>query len=109
MEKKRDIRKAEEIARRIFSGHPGISVRLWDGTLLHFGNNPEFTLVFRNPRAFRQILLKPDALTAGAAFINNDLDIEGDLFDAMGLLDYFATARFSSGEKLKILTHLMTL
>ncbi len=105
------VQKAEQIIRRIFAGpSANFAVRFWDGTLLHPpGGKSDFTLVFGSKKAFKKLILSPDAMTAGTLYIKKDVDVEGDLFKAMHLMDDFATLTLSLREKLKIFFSLMML
>jgi hypothetical protein len=57
-------RRAEGIVQGVFRDYPGsLAVRLWDDRTLAVGRGaPEFTLVFRNPRPFRELTLYRDLL-----------------------------------------------
>lgn len=44
------------------------------------------TLVFRSPDALRRILTAPGELGLGRAYVAGDLDLEGDIFDALSAL-----------------------
>ena len=51
------------------------------------------TLVFRSPDALRRILTAPGELGLGRAYVAGDLDVEGDIFDALSALrSRFTTA-----------------
>lgn len=41
---------------------------------------PKCTVIVRTPKGLRSLLEKPTELTLGEAFINGDLDVEGDIF-----------------------------
>jgi cyclopropane-fatty-acyl-phospholipid synthase len=62
-------------------------VRLWDGTEEGPPGAPPFTLVLRHPGSLRSMLLPPTELTLGEAFMQGDVDIEGDLVAATGLAE----------------------
>lgn len=56
------------------------AIRFWDGTVQPPERDPaEWTLVINNPAVFRLILLHPDELALGEAFLRGDWDVEGDL------------------------------
>ena len=94
---------------KIFEGYPkDFNIRLWNGHVIEWGNPAKFTLVFRDKATFRKILLRGDALTAGTAFIENKVDIEGDIFEAIKLADYLASLKLSYRDKLRILSKLLT-
>ncbi len=104
------MRKIRSVLTKIFKDHPrDFNIRLWDGRAIVWSQAPRFTLVFRDKKIFRQIILNGNALVAGAAFIENKLDIEGDIFAAVRLGDYLGGLKFSLSEKLGILAKLMTI
>lgn len=57
------------------------AVRLWDGTTWgpDEGSQARVTVVLKHPGALRRALVPPSDLTAGEAYIFDDIDIEGDL------------------------------
>ncbi|MFH8800644.1 class I SAM-dependent methyltransferase [Streptomyces sp. NPDC017936] len=67
------------------SGAPFLlRVRAWDGSQAGPPDAP--TLVVRNRRALRRLLFKPGELGLARAWVAGDLDVEGDLYTALGLL-----------------------
>jgi cyclopropane-fatty-acyl-phospholipid synthase len=76
---------AARILRRVFAGVDApITFRLWDGTTARVGpGEATFAIVFRSRPVFRRILRRPTPLRFGEAYIAGELDIEGDMFDAM--------------------------
>ena len=79
-----------------------LAFRLWDDTTVHAGGPGAagFTIVFRSPRAFRRCLRRPNSLTFGEAFIDGDIDIEGDLFAAMEVAAPVENLRLSPAMRL---------
>ena len=66
-----------------FAGEPAPSMRAWDGTT--WGSpDAASTIVLRHPGALRSLLYPPNDLAAGEAYIYDDVDIEGDVVDALG-------------------------
>lgn len=59
------------------------SVKFADGTNLASTPRSKFTLVIHHPGVLEKILDSPDELTLGKAFINGDLDVEGDFNAAL--------------------------
>lgn len=59
-----------------------LRVRTWTGDEWGPADAPA-TLVLRHPGAFRALLLPPSDLTAGEAYVFDDVDIEGDIFAAL--------------------------
>lgn len=92
---------AARIVERIFRDYRGgICVRFWDGHTVSLGERPpRFTLVFRNPRRFRDLVLFRDPLRLADAHFAGHVDIEGDIYEALCLKDHFQTLRLSAAEK----------
>ncbi|MDX3569128.1 cyclopropane-fatty-acyl-phospholipid synthase family protein [Streptomyces sp. ID05-47C] len=61
-----------------------VRVRAWDGSLAGPPDAP--TLVVRNRRAVRRLLFKPGELGLARAWVSGDLDVEGDLYQALDLI-----------------------
>jgi cyclopropane-fatty-acyl-phospholipid synthase len=59
-----------------------VRLRAWDGSEAGPPAGP--TLVVRNRRALRRMLWKPGELGLARAWVAGDLDVEGDLYDALG-------------------------
>lgn len=78
--------RAARLLERLFAslGRP-FAVRLWDGSSCRVGSGgePAFVLVLRSRRTFRRLLLRPSPYRFGVAYVAGELDIEGDLFEAM--------------------------
>ncbi|WP_217242379.1 class I SAM-dependent methyltransferase [Streptomyces sp. AC555_RSS877] len=61
-----------------------LRIRAWDGSQAGPPGAP--TLVVRNRRAVRRLLWKPGELGLARAWVAGDLDVEGDLYTALGLI-----------------------
>ncbi len=104
------MRKVRNVLTKIFKDHPrDFDIRLWDGRSIGWQTEPRFTLVFRDKQTFKRIIMNGNALVAGAAFIENKLDIEGDLFAAIGLGDYLSGLKLNWRDKLSLLAKIMTI
>jgi cyclopropane-fatty-acyl-phospholipid synthase len=71
--------------------HPrDFTVRLWDGSRweAEAGQPTRFTLVLEHPGALRQMFWPPRSLTTCEAYINGDLNVEGDIAAFWALLRY---------------------
>jgi hypothetical protein len=68
---------------------PEFSVRLWDGTSLGSSDQAAVraTLVFRSPDVVSDLLLRPSTETWGQAFVEDRIDIEGDLSTVFAMAD----------------------
>lgn len=91
----------ERIVQRAFRGYPGnLAVRLWTGGMLTFGSGtPDVTLVIRDPRLLREMILFRDPLRLAEAYFQGRLDVEGDLYAALGLKDHLQSLSLSAFEK----------
>lgn len=91
----------ERIVQRAFRGYPGnLAVRLWTGGMLTFGSGtPDVTLVIRDPRLLRDLILFRDPLRLAEAYFQGGLDVEGDLYAALGLKDHLQSLSLSAFEK----------
>src|SRR5262245_58382296 len=73
------------------------------------GRPTRFTLVLNHPGSLRAMLLPPNRLTIGEAFIFGDYDVEGDLEAFFGLLTFWSDRRRSLWEKLALFRQLRRL
>jgi cyclopropane-fatty-acyl-phospholipid synthase len=98
-----------EALRRVLGGATfGFAARLWDGSRLHLGGEGEpFTLVFRSRRSFRKLMLRPNTLRFAVAYVNGEIDVEGDLFAAMRLAAHIEALRVGLKDRLAVLRALM--
>jgi cyclopropane-fatty-acyl-phospholipid synthase len=73
--------------KRVFRHHGGaLAVRLWSGETIRVGlGEPEFTLVFKDPYAFRDLVLWQNPLQLVRAYFLGQVDVEGQLYRALGL------------------------
>lgn len=70
---------------RLLGGPLPLSIRTWDGA--EAGPNGGPTLVIRSRRALRRLVWQPDEIGLARAWVAGELDIEGDLEDALLRLD----------------------
>ncbi|MFF9349584.1 class I SAM-dependent methyltransferase [Streptomyces sp. NPDC014734] len=61
-----------------------VRIRAWDGS--EFGPPGAPVLVIRNRRALRRLLWKPGELGLARAWVAGELDVDGDLYEALDLL-----------------------
>jgi cyclopropane-fatty-acyl-phospholipid synthase len=77
-----------DVLRTLLGDDPRIRIRLWDGSVLGGPSGTE--LVVRSPDAFRRLLYAPGELGLGRAYVAGDIDVDGDMFDALALRDGLA-------------------
>jgi hypothetical protein len=87
-------RSAESVLARIFRGvRPGLRYRLWDGTEGDVGHpDGSFTLVIRDR----------NTRVMGEAFIDNRIDVDGDLFAALRVANQLEESQLGIFDKLAI-------
>ncbi|GAA3191558.1 MULTISPECIES: cyclopropane-fatty-acyl-phospholipid synthase family protein [Streptomyces] len=73
-----------KLAEEVLGAKLPVRIRAWDRS--EFGPPGAPVLVFRNRRALRRLLFKPGELGLARAWVAGDLDIEGDLYEALDLL-----------------------
>ena len=85
--------------------HPrNFDIRLWDGTIWPAdpGVTPEFTFILRTPTVLRDMLWKASELALAEAFISGDLEIDGDLEQAIPLAEYLSRHPVTWGSWLRL-------
>ena len=103
---------AQSILERLFRNASfGFAARLWDGTRVHLGapSSEAFTLVFRDPRTFRRLVLRPNTRRFAEAFVEARVDVDGDLFTAVQLAHGIEGLKLGARDRLAILADLWRL
>ena len=92
---------ATRIVRRLLSPFDGsLALRLWNDVTHHFGHStPSFTLVLRDPSVLRELVLKRGPIPLADAYFHGRLDVEGDLYAALGLKRHFQSLSLSGRER----------
>ncbi|AJT66636.1 putative fatty acid methyltransferase [Streptomyces lydicus] len=73
-----------KLAEEVLGAGLPVRIRAWDRS--ESGPPGAPTLVFRNRRALRRLLFKPGELGLARAWVAGDIDIDGDLYEALDLL-----------------------
>ena len=98
---------------RLLAGHGrrDFAVRLWNGTTIPAdpGQETRFTLVLNRPGALRRMLLPPNELALGEAYLDGDYDLEGDVQAAVRLGDLFEDLALGAGDLLGLARRVMAL
>lgn len=95
---------ALRILRRLLSGmERPPALRLGDALLHELEAHPEYTLVIRDPALLRRLVLRPDPILLADAYFRGVIDIEGDLYSALGLKNHFEAVSLSWRDKLALL------
>jgi cyclopropane-fatty-acyl-phospholipid synthase len=67
-------------------GEPPIAFRFWDGSSLGAAE-ADTAIVLKSPRALTRLVYAPGELGFARAYVSDDLDIEGDIFEVLALRD----------------------
>ena len=77
------------IARHVVGAELPLAIRGWDGSR-HGPPDARVTLELHGPRALQQLIWAPGELGLARAHVAGDLDIDGNVFDLLGLRDELA-------------------
>ncbi|MER7170812.1 cyclopropane-fatty-acyl-phospholipid synthase family protein [Streptomyces mesophilus] len=72
------------LAEQLLGAELPLRLRAWDGSEYGPPNTP--TLVIRHRRALRRILFRPGELGLARAWVAGEIDVEGDLYEALGAI-----------------------
>lgn len=69
---------------------PAFSILLWDGWKWASlpAERPVFTITLNSPKALMSLMTKPDEIGLGEAFIQREIDVEGDIFSVFSVAEY---------------------
>jgi cyclopropane-fatty-acyl-phospholipid synthase len=90
-----DSRVAFELLTRLLGPNPPVRIELWDGTA--FGPDTATRVVVRTPEALRRVLFRPGELGFARAFVAGEIDVSGDIFEALELRHRIAGVRPTAG------------
>jgi len=79
----------EPVINAFLGGEPPIAFRFWDGSSL--GPSQGTAIVLKSPRALTRLVYAPGELGFARAYVSDDLDIEGDIFEVLALRDMLET------------------
>ena len=97
--------RAISIFERLMRGYEGtVALRLWDDRLHAPTDLPStFTLVVRDPKVLRRLVLDRTPVQLADAYFQGELDFEGDIYDALALKVHLSGLRLSWRDKLALL------
>ena len=99
---------AARVLREVF-GHiqTSFAFRLWDGREVRFGaDQPACTAVIKTPETFLRLVRDPSPNNFAEAYVQSEVDIEGDLFAAMPVANAAEEIRLSPWRKLRLVLSL---
>jgi cyclopropane-fatty-acyl-phospholipid synthase len=96
---------ADRMARRLLGSiRTAAALRLWDGVTHSFGQGTSrFTLILRDPGVLRDLVLKRGPIPLADAYFRGRLDVEGDLYEALGLKHHFQNLTLTGRERFGLL------
>jgi len=82
---------------------PGIQYRLWDGSEGRVGTpDGSFTIVIRDPDTFVEAFSSANTKALAEAFVDNRIDVEGDLFACLRIGNQLDEVKLGWLDKLAI-------
>lgn len=98
------LKAGNEIIKHVLAGYKGpVAIRLWDGRTVLGSSNAEYTIVFREPSPLRDLILHQDLLRLAKAYLDNKVDVEGDMEALFDLTPFLETLRLSWPDKVRLL------
>ena len=100
--------RAAAILREVFSGIQGPLVfRLWDGTEVPLSRDKPLCLVaIKSPDAFLHLIRHPSPYHFAEAYVQGNIDLEGDLFSVMPVANQLEAMRLPFLQKLRLVLSL---
>lgn len=101
--------KARALLERLFATlrDKRFAVRLWDGQEVSWSPQPDFTLVFMDPGTFSRCMLTSDPSDLASAYVDGQLEVEGNLDAAIGLASYLRALDLPLRDKLRFAPRLL--
>lgn len=87
------------LLRRLLGPSAPVHVRFWDGSEVGRADAAA-RIVVRSPMAMRRIVHAPGELGFGRAYVAGDIDVDGDVYAALGLRDVRSDLRMGFLERL---------
>lgn len=106
------VTTAAELLQQVFATlDVPLVCRLWDGTDVHVGapGASPCAVVFRSPAVVRRLLFTPSMMRFGEAFIDGEIDIDGDLFTAMDIGGHIEAMHVPLSTVLQVLPRVLSL
>jgi cyclopropane-fatty-acyl-phospholipid synthase len=102
---------AIRVVHKLFKGFSGgAAMRLWNNHVIRLGKGaPTFTLVVRDPSLIVGFVTSRSPVKLADAYFSRRLDLEGDLYGALALKNYFETLSLRWRDKLSLLFNVLRL
>jgi len=86
-----------------------IAVKLWNGTLVQGALDAPCTIVFKEPGALRDLILRRNILHLAESYLGGAIDVEGDLESLFDLKTYLGNLNLWLGTRLYLLRQALRL
>jgi cyclopropane-fatty-acyl-phospholipid synthase len=100
----KDLSATRNFLDLVFPPPRSFPIRLWDGTILPPAGPQQrnFGLVIKFPGSLHRMFKPPIENSIGEAFMVSDFDIEGDILEAVSLIDVIAGKKMTTGQILQL-------
>ena len=99
-----------EIVSKILAGYRGgIAIRLWDGTLAHGTYDAPCTVIFKDPGALRDLILRRNLLRLAESYLTGAVEFEGDVESVLDLRAHLVNLDLSLGARLRLMQQALRL
>lgn len=89
--------------------HPSFTLRYKNNPSLQVGSGTAmFTISIKHKETLLKLLAKPNAYNLAVNYINEDLDVDGDLYSALRLKDYLHAEDLPLRKRLSLLWKIIT-
>ncbi|MBV9255885.1 MAG: class I SAM-dependent methyltransferase [Actinobacteria bacterium] len=82
------------LVRALLGADPPVAIRFWDGSSIgpdvDLTDGPHAAVLVQSPDAIRRLLFAPNELGLARAYVNGELDIEGDVYTALSMREAVA-------------------
>ena len=92
----------QDLLERVVGPEASMAVEAYDGSRVGPPDAPA-TVVLRSPTALRRIVTAPGELGLARAYVGGDLEVEGDVYAALGLRDLLPRVRFRARDVVTML------
>lgn len=99
---------AERVLRQVFGRISApFAFRLWNGREVGFGPGPPACIAaVKTPETFLRLIRNPTPDNFASAYVNSEIDLEGDLFAMMEVANVVEEIKLSPMTKLRLLLSL---
>ncbi len=93
-----------DIVTTLLNGYTGnLAIRLWDGSLAHGAHDAPCTIIFHEPGALRDLILRRDILRLAEYYLNGAIEVEDDMESLFDLKTHLLGLKLSPGTRMRLL------